>query len=107
MEIKRIVLDTIQEILKETKKPRFDWNDSLYEDTQYLSIDGRGKLGEKMAAYILREYGREVGGDDDSTDAERGYDIVSNGIKLEIKLATITVGSGMFQHENLNPQRDF
>ena len=36
-----------------------------------------------------------------------GYDLIANGVKLEIKLATITRSSGEFQHENLHSQRSY
>ena len=107
MNIETLVKDKIAEVLQHSKKYKYDWNESTYEDTQWLSIDSRGNLGEKIVASILRGSGYEVEGDDGKTDAERGYDLIANGVKLEIKLATITRSSGGFQHENLHPQRSF
>ncbi len=107
MKISDVVLGKIDEALGKEKNDKFVWKGSTYGVIQKLPIDIRGELGESIAALILRKHGCDVTGDDNITDAERGYDLLSDGIKLEVKLATITTGSGGFQHENLHSQRDF
>ena len=107
MTIKDIVQHKTQDILKRKPPQKFDWNDSYYEDTQYLGIDERGQLGEEITADILIKFGCQVEYDSSVTESTKGYDLISNGVKIEVKLATITIGTGMFQHENLHPQRDF
>lgn len=107
MKISEIVLEKIDNILKNKPKPKFDWRDSLYEKIKYLSLDDKGDVGEEVTYDILKgkncdvEYSRGV------TELTKGWDIKSDGVKIEIKLATITVDTGSFQHENLHPQRDF
>ena len=108
MDIKNLIHQKIEEVKAEIPAPRFNWDDSLYEDTQFLSIDARGRLGEKIVAHILKINKHIVDGADEQTNPERGHDILVDGtIPIEVKLATITVGTGMFQHEALRSQRNY
>lgn len=107
MNISDIILNKIKKIQKRKPPQQFDWNDSLYEDTQFLTIDERGQLGEEITAEILDDFDCNVDYDPSRTEATKGWDLISNGLKIEVKFATITIGSGQFQHENLHPQRDF
>lgn len=85
----------------------FDWMDSLYENIKFLSIDERGQLGEEIAVEILRSFSCNVEYNPNRTGAVIGWDFICNNLKVETKLATITIGTGLFQHENLHSQRDF
>ena len=107
MDIKNIVLGKIKEI--QTRKPKsgFVWDGSLYQDIQHLTLDDKGQLGEEITVDILRSFNCNVIFDSSVTDEVKGHDLISNGIKIEVKLATITIGSGLFQHDNLHPQRNF
>lgn len=107
MNISDIILQKIKDIQSRKPPQKFDWNDSLYEDILFLTIDERGQLGEEITADILKNLGCNVEYDPSITKETKGWDLKSNGLKIETKLATITVGSGGFQHENLHPQRDF
>lgn len=107
MKISDIILKKIAEIKKRKPPQMFDWNDSLYEDIQFLTIDERGQLGEEITVEILKSFKCKIDYDASITEAVKGWDFVSNGLKIEVKLATITIGTGGFQHENLHPQRDF
>ncbi|MDD2731627.1 MAG: hypothetical protein PHI53_00305 [Candidatus Pacebacteria bacterium] len=107
MKISEIILKKIEEIKKRKPPQKFDWNDSLYEDVQFLTIDERGQLGEEITVDILKKFKCKIKYDAGITGALKGWDFISNGLKIEVKLATITVGTGQFQHENLHPQRDF
>ncbi len=107
MKISDIILKKIEEIKKRKPPQMFDWNDSLYEDMQFLTIDERGQLGEEITVEILKNFKCKIDYDASITEAVKGWDFVSNGLKIEVKLATITIGTGLFQHENLHPQRDF
>ncbi|MEK9170018.1 MAG: hypothetical protein AAB674_00010 [Patescibacteria group bacterium] len=107
MKITDIILRKIKEIQTRKPKQMFDWNDSLYEDMQYLTIDERGQLGEEITVDILKNFKCKVKYDSSVTSEVKGWDFKSNGKKIETKLATITIGTGQFQHENLYPQRDF
>lgn len=107
MNISDIILKKIKEIQDRKPPQKFDWNDSLYEDIKFLAIDERGQVGEEIAVEILKEFGCDVDYDSSITDDIKGWDLISNNLKIEVKLATITVGTGQFQHENLHSQRDF
>lgn len=107
MKISNIILKKIAEIKKRKPPQMFNWSDSLYEDVQFLTIDERGQLGEEITIEILKKFGCKIKYDASVTEAVKGWDFISNGLKIEVKLATITIGTGLFQHENLHPQRDF
>jgi hypothetical protein len=107
MKILNIISKKIAEIKKRKPLQMFDWNDSLYEDIQFLTIDERGQLGEEISVEILKDSKCKIKYDASITETVKGWDFISNGLKIEVKLATITIGTGQFQHENLHPQRDF
>ena len=107
MKISNIILKKIKEIKRRKPPQKFDWNDSLYEDIQFLTIDERGQLGEEITVEILKSFRCKIAYDASITEAVKGWDFISNGLKIEVKFATITIGTGLFQHENLHPQRDF
>ncbi|MFA5751259.1 MAG: hypothetical protein WCX79_01565 [Candidatus Paceibacterota bacterium] len=107
MQISEIVLKKIKEIVARKPKAKFSWLDSIYEDIQYISLDDKGDVGEEITRDILKNFNCEIEFQKGVTKATKGWDIKSNNIKIEIKLATVTVGTGGFQHENLHPQRGF
>lgn len=107
MEISDIVLNKIKNIIKRKPKSKFDWVNSIYESIQYISLDDKGDVGEEITKDILEKHNCIVEFEKGVTEATKGWDIKSNNIKIEIKLATITLGTGYFQHENIHPQRDF
>jgi len=107
MKIHDILLNKIREIIARKPKTKFQWFNSLYEKIQFVSLDDKGDIGEEITYDILKSKGCEVEYSKGVTGATKGWDVKSNGIKIEVKLATITVGSGGFQHENLEAQRDY
>ena len=107
MQISDIILNKINEILNKKPKCKFDWHGSLYEKIQFIPLDDKGDVGEEITFDILKNKGCIVEYEKGTTEETKGWDVKSNGIKIEVKLATITIGSGGFQHENLEAQRDF
>ena len=107
MQISDIILAKIREILNKKPKSNFDRHGSLYEKIAFIPLDDKGDVGEEITYDILKRKGCDVEYEKSATKETKGWDVKSNGIKIEIKLATITVGTGMFQHENLEAQRDF
>jgi hypothetical protein len=107
MQISDIILAKIHEVINRKPKAKFNWHDSLYEKIQFISLDDKGDVGEEITYDILKENGCDVKYKRGVTGETIGWDIKSNGIKIEVKLATITIGSGGFQHENLEAQRNF
>ncbi|RLA06618.1 MAG: hypothetical protein DRQ51_08860 [Gammaproteobacteria bacterium] len=107
--VEKTIIGKVNEMLSRKKKQKFVWNDSIYEDLKiYLSIDERGQLGEEIIYDICKDIsGLNIEYDSSVTDNEKGYDIIINNKKVEVKTATITSGSGMFQHEHLEAQRDY
>jgi hypothetical protein len=107
MEISKIIIDKIKNIQERKPPQKFDWSNSLYEDMKFLTIDERGQLGEEITTEILKNYNCDVQYDASKTELTKGWDLIVDNLKIEVKLATITIGSGGFQHENLHSQRDF
>jgi len=107
MNISDIILKKIKDIQARKLPQKFDWNDSLYEDIQFLTIDEKGQLGEEITVDILKSFNCNIEYEQSMTEETKGWDLISNNLKIEVKLATITIGTGLFQHENLHPQRDF
>lgn len=107
MKISDIIIRKVKEINKRKPPQRFDWNDSLFEDLHFLSIDERGQLGEEIAVDILKSFNCEVEYEPSVTRKNKGWDLISDNLKIEVKLATVTVGTGYFQHESMESKRDF
>ncbi|RLA74287.1 MAG: hypothetical protein DRG11_05355 [Epsilonproteobacteria bacterium] len=107
--IKDKILDKIDDITKRKKPPKFVWKDSTYEDIKYrLSLDDRGQIGEELLADVFIDENRfVVDYQKNITSTDKGYDIIINNKKIEVKTATITTNSGNFQHEHLQIDRDF
>lgn len=104
MDIKDITLKHIENIRANRKS---SWQGGVYESMIALEIDERGQVGEELSVEILRMNGCKIDYDPNQTDYEKGWDLMSNGLKLEVKTATIGKANPTFQHESLSPQRDF
>lgn len=89
------------------KPPKINWKGSNYGSIIELSIDQRGQVGEELTVNILREKGCEIVYNPNKTDREKDWDMISNGIKIEIKLATLGKEGRSFQHEGLERSRRF
>ncbi len=107
MQISDIILAKIHEVIDRKPKAKFNWHNSLYEKIQFISLDDKGDVGEEITYDILKNRGCKVKHEKGVTGETKGWDLESNRVKIEVKLATITVGTGGFQHENLEAQRDF
>ena len=107
MDIKNITLKYIKSIKLKRKPAKVVWDGGVYEEILSLSIDERGQVGEELCAEILKINGCKVEYDPNQTNEEKGWDLISDGIKIEVKLATIGKATPSFQHESLQPQRDF
>src|ERR1035437_159820 len=105
MKISDILLSKIDDILSHKPAADFDWHDSLYEKIQFISLDDKGEVGEAITYDILKNQGCDIEYAKSVTNATKGWDVKCNGIKIEVKLTTITIKGGGFQHENIEAQR--
>lgn len=99
------IRDRILGAVADYDQPPTNWDGSTFEPLLELSAAGRGRIGEILTAAILKDFGCDV--DDDqigrtTRDGQRGYDLMADGIRLEVKLATRGKSVNTFQHENLN-----
>lgn len=73
--------------------------DRLFYKIKYLSIDQRGRIGEHLFNTFFKE--REI----EYVDNPHGdWDIVIDGLKIEIKTATLGVNQ-KFQHEGIKENK--
>lgn len=107
MDIKSIILKHIENVKTQRKPLKINWEGGIYEEILSLPIDERGQVGEGLCAEILEMNGCKVKYDPNKTNVEKGWDLISDGMKIEVKFATIGKTNPTFQHENLHPQRDF
>ena len=79
-----------------------EWDGSIFEPIWELEIDERGAIGESIVASVLTENGCDVEYEPNKTGHGKDYDLISNGIKIEIKTACMGRNKATFQHENIN-----
>lgn len=98
MKLDDLILKTIREI----GNVKSDWPGSLYESILSLPIDARGRVAERLVAAMLREKGCAVIYDENVKAEDKDYDLISDGIRIEIKFATrgFRPRRSSFQHEN-------
>ncbi|MBU4308818.1 MAG: hypothetical protein KJ566_03410 [Nanoarchaeota archaeon] len=106
--ISRKVLYCINEITKTQQKKKLNWNPtSLYEPLRTLSsIDDKGEVGEMLLYEILKPH-FNVKWEKAKTSREKDWDIVVNGIKIEVKTATMGNTGITFQHEKFFKNRNY
>ena len=101
--ISEIILRIVEEM--QQKNPDSYRNNLVGSIRRALEIDHRGDIGEEMVAYILDRHGYNIEYERGKTAEDKGWDVKSNGIKLEVKFATTT--NNTFQYEDLYPDRDY
>ena len=84
------------------------WNSGKFKDIKTVSNDTRGEMGESFIAEILKQFGLEVEHSKGADRTEKHWDLRVNGkVTLEIKTATIDKNGRMFQHENIEKDRNY
>nr|MCA8835658.1 hypothetical protein [Pseudomonadota bacterium] len=79
------------------------WANSLYGPITKFQIDARGKLGVALIASFLTDLGRTVVHNE--TDNLKDWNLSCDGIKYEIKTATLGKDGSSFQHESIYQTR--
>lgn len=73
-----------------------------------LETDLRGEIGEKFIAETLRELGHKTVLSNKTDPTEKHWDVlVDDKVKLEVKTATVGADGRMFQHENIEKDRNY
>lgn len=94
----QIVLNLIEQ---ELNANRSQWHpDAMFFKIKHLSIDQRGRVGELFLKQVFDETNKDVVYDQDHTG---DYDLIIDGIKVEIKLATLDVNRRL-QYEGIRSQ---
>lgn len=104
-EIDEIALPLLQQVLKEAQNQWLD-PDSKYKDIRSLQIDKRGSFGERFFSQTLSKiYYRKL--KIEYNDGDQGdWDLMFNGIKFEIKTASIDVNN-KFQNEGIKENGNY
>lgn len=98
-----LIRDTLRE-----RQDRHGWNDGVFADILKLSIDQRGKVGEKLIETALRETGVPGvtrAGKVDRT--KKHWDIRTADLDIEVKTATLGRNTNTFQHESIERDRQY
>lgn len=108
-EIRSLLLREIENArAKQRERDDHGWDISPYRDLKILQIDSRGLVGENFVVAALAAVGKEVKHHDRTDrEQEKQWDIFCDGIRLEVKIATMGRVSPTFQHENLDKNRAF
>ena len=104
-EIDEIAMPLLQQVLKEAQNQWLD-PDSKYKDIRSLQIDKRGSFGERFFSQTLSKiYYRRL--KIEYNDGDQGdWDLMFNGIKFEIKTASIDVNN-KFQTGGIKQDGDY
>ncbi len=104
MAIKELIYNTIEDVKNSSST---DWPNSTYERFWNPEIDQRGQVGELLCVEVLKSFGCTVKYEKDETKEDKQWDLISDGMKLEVKLACRGKRNKTFQHENLDKTRWF
>ncbi|MGZ9756838.1 hypothetical protein [Mycoplasma sp. 4423] len=100
--IKSIYEELIELIDEEINKHPWKLTDK-FASIRKIQIDQRGRVGEKFFTTIFKELNKEV---IYQQDGFGDWDIVVDGVKIEIKTATLDV-SKKFQHEGIKENKSW
>ena len=104
-DVDNIAVQILKQILQEAQDEWLDEN-SKYKEYRKLQIDKRGSFGERFFSQTLSQiYFRRL--NIEYNDGDQGdWDLKFNGIKFEIKTASIDVNK-KFQNEGLKKDGDY
>jgi len=106
--ISKKVLFCINEIVKNQHTHKLNWkDDSIYNPLKIMSsIDDKGDVGEMLLNEVLKNRFK-VTWEKAKTSREKDWDITVDGIKIEVKTATMGNTSMTFQHEKFFKNRNY
>ena len=106
--IKKFLHEAISEGLKwESERPDpHGWRGGEFADGRNLQIDSRGDAGEKFVASVLEQLDKTVERNEGMA-SDKEWDLKADGIKLEVKTATLGTTAASFQHEGVEKDRDY
>jgi len=107
-DISKKVLFCIEKITNTQKKKKQNWvSTSKFNILKTMSsIDDKGEVGEMLLYEVLKSKFKAEW-EKAKTSREKDWDIVVEGIKIEVKTATMGNSSIVFQHEKFFRNRDY
>ena len=94
------------EYVEENSDPH-GWLDGEFSRIRKLQIDSRGDAGEHFVASVLRRMGKKVEHDSGTDSKKKHWDLTADGVKLEVKTATLGMSEPSFQHEGVEKDRGY
>lgn len=106
--ISQKVLDCINEIAKNQQNKKQNWKStSTFNPLRIMnSIDDKGEVGEMLLYEVLKDK-FNVKWEKSKTSLDKDWDIIIEGIKIEVKTATMGNTSIVFQHEKFFKNRTY
>ena len=102
------LIDIIDAKADEVQKKDVWHKAGLFNRLKAISVDSRGKVGEKFIAQCLVALGHKAEINRATDRTSKHWDVlVNNKIKLEIKTATVGKTGRNFQHDNIEKDRDY
>ena len=107
--IKKFLHEAIAEgIKRESERPDPQgWRGSKFATGRNLQIDSRGAAGEHFVASVLRRMGKKVEHDSRTDSKKKHWDLIADGVKLEVKTATLGMSEPSFQHDGVEKKRGY
>ncbi len=88
-------------------KDKHGWLGGEFIEIRRMQADNRGSVGEDFVVALLQMLGKTVTHTGRTDPQNKQWDIVADGIRLEVKLATLGANTPTFQHENLEKDRQY
>ena len=88
-------------------KDKYGWLDGEFAKIRQLQADSRGAAGEDFVVALLTAAGKKIQHTGRTDPQNKQWDIVADGIRLEVKLATMGASNPTFQHEHLEKDRQY
>ena len=106
-DIQKLLADRIKQKVRAFREGDV-WIAGRFKEIKALSTDSRGELGEDFLAELFEQLGHEVTQTKVTDRTQKHWDILLDGrLKLEVKTATLGKEGRMFQHENIERDRNF
>lgn len=108
MEIEKIISKIIENIVKNRDHKKDNWNSqSKFLSVKNLNNDETGEVGELLLYDIFSKNGYAIEYKKAKTSEDKDWDIVIDGVKIEVKTATIGRVAKTFQHEKFFKNRNY
>jgi hypothetical protein len=108
MKIEEIIEIIVSSLSRNRDGKKNNWSSGgKYVNIKILNNDDTGEVGELLLNDIFTKYKYKVEYEKAITHSDKYWDIVIDGIKIEVKTATIGSSTDTFQHEKFFQNREY